>query len=652
SLRSLLVITVVLAVAQAASWYVFINFFSWLPGWLYPIFTFFINGLLIWWLGNLVRDVEITTIGTALWITIWLTIVDAIVSNLISLDEDSRFDRNVIRHIVRKRGNPIKTDVPGFLFLEIDGLSEKLLRQALDEGHLPNLKRWIDSGSHEIVGWETDFSAQTGAMQSGILLGCNEDVPAYRWWDRDQKRIVMSGLPKDATAIEARLSQGIGLCSDGGSSRGNMFSGDADESMLTFSTIRKSRGRGPGFYFFLFNPYVIARIITRFLTMVIKEWWQAWQQRRAKYKYAAPSRNFMYGFLRGALGPLLHDLITYTVISDVLRGLPAIYGLYSAYDDLAHFAGMNSAECFEELTETDHYFGRIENALKNAPRPYHVVILSDHGQTIGPRFEAAYGSSLEKLVKSLIKTDIYYSDSHKDNWDALNAVLSESANDDTRTAGLVRKMFASRTKDGAVEIAPKGETSDKEEAEAEKAKVVVMGSGSTGLVYFTDAPRRMTFEQIQDAYPELIIGLKDHPGISYILVRTETQGDIVIGKGGVHYLVDDHVEGKLDPIAHFGPNAALHLRRESSFTNCPDIVVSTVFDPETQEMPGFENQVSHHGGMGGPQSYPFLLRPTALPYDGSPIIGAESVHHLLRGWREKVQGLTGLEKVLGRTPAD
>jgi hypothetical protein len=70
--------------------------------------------------------------------------------------------------------------------------------------------------------------------------------------------------------------------------------------------------------------------------------------------------------------------------------------------------------------------------------------------------------------------------------------------------------------------------------------------------------------------------------------------------------------------------------------------VSTIFDPETQEMSGFENQVSHHGGMGGPQSYPFILRPTALPYDNSPIIGAESVHHLLRGWREKVQGLRGL----------
>jgi hypothetical protein len=200
-------------------------------------------------------------------------------------------------------------------------------------------------------------------------------------------------------------------------------------------------------------------------------------------------------------------------------------------------------------------------------------------------------------------------------------------------------MLASRTKEGAVDIAPKEASADKEQAEAQKAKVVVMGSGSTGLIYFTDSPTRMTFEQIQDQYPELIIGLKDNPGIGFILVRTESQGDIVIGKQGVHYLLDDHIEGKVDPLAIFGPNAADHLRRETSFSNCPDLVVSSVYDPSTQEMPGFENQVSHHGGMGGPQSFPFLLRPTSLPYDGKPIIGAENVHHLLRRWREQVQGL-------------
>jgi hypothetical protein len=643
SLRSLMVFTIFLAVAQTAFWWVFINLLSWLPVWLYPILTFILNGFFIFLVGNQVRGIEIDSIATGLWIALWVTAVDAVAGVLLSLDEDNLFDRIVIGRMVSRRGKPIRTDVPGFLFFEIDGLSEMLFCRALEQGYMPTVQRWIKDGTHQILGWETDFSAQTGAMQTGILLGNNTDVPAYRWWDREKKRIIMSGLPKDAQAIEARLTSGKGLCSDGGASRGNMFSADAAESMLTFSTLRnRERGRGPGFYFYLFSPYVIARLVTRFIVEVIKEWWQAAAQRRQKYPYRVKARNFAYAFLRGFMGPVLQDLVTYIVISDILRGLPAVYALYAGYDDLSHFAGMTSPESLEALHEVDRYLARIERAIEQAPRPYHIVVLSDHGQSLGPTFEAAHGMTLEKLVKSFVghEEQVYYSEAHNDSWDNLNALLSESTNADTRTAGLVRKMFASRTHDDTVEVAPKNETSEEEHKKAEQAKVVVMGSGCAGLIYFTDARERMTFEQIQAAYPELIVGLYTHPGIGFLLVRTETEGDIVIGKAGVHYLVDDRVEG-VDPLAVFGPNAATHMRRESNYSNCPDLVVNTTYNPETQELAGFENQVSHHGGIGGPQNHAFILRPVALPYNGQPVVTAVAVHDLLRGWREQVQKLNG-----------
>lgn len=644
TLRALVFMAFFVGIAKSVLWWVFVEVLSWLPAWLYPILTLLLNGWVVLLVGRRVEGIQIDNLGTAIWIAIWLTLVDAVVSNILSMDEDSQFDRH-IRRLVAKRSKPQKTDIPGFLFLEIDGLSEKLFRRGIAEGYMPNIKRWLDQGTHQIVGWETDFSAQTGAMQSGILLGNNNDVPAYRWWDRDQHRVVITGMPKDAMALEAKLSHGNGLCSDGGSSRGNMFSGDASETMLTFSAVRNSqRSRGPGFYTYLASPYVITRLITRFVTEVIKEWWQAAAQRRQKYKYRVSARNLGYGFLRGFLGPIIQDLVTYTVISDIQRGLPAIYALYAGYDDLSHFAGMDTEDAFEALHETDRYFARLERSLKYAPRPYHIVVLSDHGQSLGLTFENAHGISLENLVKSLVKSDagVFYSNNHTEGWDNLSTVANEATVSDTnpRTAGLIKRMLASREHDDYVEIGPQGDSAKKVEAGAEKAKVVVFGSGSTGLIFFTDSPKRMTFEQIQDAYPELIIGLYSHPGIGYLVVRSEAQGDIVIGKNGVHYLNDDHCEGAVDPLAVYGPNAALHLRRESGYSNCPDIIVNTMYDPQTEELCGFENQVSHHGGMGGPQNYPFILRPASLPYDGKPIIGAESVHHLLRGWREKVQNMT------------
>lgn len=644
---SAIALVVVVSIIQGVVWWLFINFFAHLPAILFPILTFLLTGAAVTFFGDYIPGVQLDSIWTGLWIAIVLTIVNAILASILVLDEDSSFDRNVTAKMVSKYGNVTKTDVPGFLFLEIDGLSIDMLRRALAEGHMPTLKKWIDSGNHKLQQWETDFTSQTGAMQTGILLGNNDNIPAYRWWDRAAGKMIMSGNPKDAVNIEKRLSTGRGLVSDGGSSRGNMFSGDATESLFTMSvTMNRKRGRGPGFYAYLFNPFILARLITRFVIEIIKEWYEAAAQRRRHErgskddKYIVSSRNTAYALLRAFMGPLLQDLTTYTVIGDVLRGVPAIYALYAGYDDLAHFAGMSSPEAFEALHETDRYFARIERALPSAPRPYHVIVLSDHGQSLGPTFQTAYGISLEDLVKGLVNGQVFAALNTNEAWDNLNAVLNESTNDDTRSAALIKRALASKTKDGAVALGPERDAkeSEPEEKEIEKSNVVVFGSGSTGLIYFTDSKQRMTYEQIQDAHPDLILGLINHPGVGFIIVKSETDGTMVMTKGGINFIDLNKVEG-VDPLAVYGPNAAMHIRRESSFVDCPDIIVNTRFDPATEELCGFENQVSHHGGLGGPQNRPFVLYPSTLPYDGKPILHAAGLYRLMRGWREDVQNM-------------
>jgi uncharacterized membrane protein YvlD (DUF360 family) len=622
-------------VAQVVFWFVFIEFLAWLPVILYPILTFVLSGVVVVVVANWTPGITIDNWVTGLWITIWMTVVNAILGSILSLDEDSTFDRIATQRMVKKFGGATRSDIPGFLFLEIDGLGEKILRRAIDEGHMPNLKRWLDQGTHRITGWETDFTSQTGAMQSGILLGNNDEVPAYRWWDRVNKRIIMSGNPKDAVVLEARLSSGRGLLSDGGASRGNMFSGDATESMLTMSAVlNRARKRGPGFYFYLFSPSVLARLITRFVIECIKEWWDAWQQKRRKDPYRVSARNPAYAFMRGFMGPLMQDLSTYMVIGDMLRGLPAVYALFAAYDDLGHFAGMESHECIEALHETDRYFARIERTLQSAPRPYHIIVLSDHGQTLGLTYKNAYGVTLEELVDALIegKGDVYAAQKTHETWDKVGALLSESVQEDTRTAKFLRSMLKSKTQGDLVEVGPQTE-----DGKARAKKVVAVGSGSAGLIYFTHNSERMTSEQIQQAHPDLIVGLVKHPGIGFVMVKSEEQGNMVIGKKGIHFLDDDKVEGE-DPLLPFGPNAVRHLKREASFTNSPDILVNSVYDPQTQEMCGFENQVSHHGGLGGPQNYAFVLHPSSLSTGEEPIVTAVGLYRVLRGWRDQIQG--------------
>ena len=169
---------------------------------------------------------------------------------------------------------------------------------------------------------------------------------------------------------------------------------------------------------------------------------------------------------------MLQDLVTYTVINDALRGVPAVYALYGGYDDVAHFTGMRSPESMEMLHAIDAYFGRIEKALEYAPRPYHVVVLSDHGQSIGPTFENASGKSLEGLVKDLTTggDGVYASINTNEAWDNVNAFLSESVNANSRAASVLRTMMQSKTQDGVVSYGPDRSPTEAQQENAQAAE--------------------------------------------------------------------------------------------------------------------------------------------------------------------------------------
>ena len=117
-----------------------------------------------------------------------------------------------------------------------------------------------------------------------------------------------------------------------------------------------------------------------------------------------------------------------------------------------------------------------------------------------------------------------------------------------------------------------------------------------------------------------------------MLVRT-TDGPVVLGQDGVHHLEPDRVEG-IDPLALFGERAAGHLRRLDGFPHVGDLLVISSYDPELEEVAAFEELVGSHGGMGGPQTRPFLLHPAELEIDEEPIVGAPAVHQQLRAWAD------------------
>ncbi|MGE5690332.1 MAG: phage holin family protein [Pseudomonadota bacterium] len=551
------------------------------------------------------------------------SIASVILDPLFRTNDDETYMLRVTQRIARRSGEQVHTDAPGIVFLEIDGLALPVLRRAMRDGNAPEMAKWLVDGGYELTEWETDFSSQTGASQAGILLGSNEDIPAFRWIEKETGRTMTCSKPDDCAEIERRHSTGVGLLRDGGASRGNLLSGEADHLILTVSRLTEEKRANPGYRAFFANGFNVTRMLVLFAYEVLLEWTAAIRSARRDVRPRG-HRGGAYPFMRAAMCVVVRDLIVYGVISDMMRGRPAIYATFSSYDEVAHHSGLERADTLEALRKLDQQFGRIARARRYAPRPYEIVVLSDHGQTQGSTFLQRNGYGLADLVGRSLST----------------GTAAASATGDETNA-----MVGHAVKEAT------GATPSKDGGAAPRAEVAVLGSGNLGLVYLLEEPRRLSLEEIDERHPLLIPALRNHPHVGFILVRSDVQGPVALGARGVHYLDDGRVDGE-DPLAHFTPNAVHHLRRTDGFPHVADIMVNSFYDPQLDEGCAFEELISFHGGLGGPQNRAFILHPPTLPAPDEPIVGAAAVHGILSGWRATLQGPSAPVPVPAGTPGE
>ncbi|MGE5407654.1 MAG: phage holin family protein [Syntrophothermus sp.] len=612
-----------------------------------------LNGLLVAFAVDLLPGAQIDPVGGVV-VTIAISAVTSAVYALLSIDEDESWYRNVVRRQMRRREGLVETEVPGVVFLEIDGLAHDVLHRALSDGSAPGLAAWLRSGSHRLRRWETDWSSQTGACQAGLLHGSNEDMPAFRWWEKDRGAAIVTNHPRDAEELERRHSDGRGLLHEDGASRANILSGDAPHSMLTMSTaLRRRRPLGRDYAAYFARPYAVARTLVLIVADVFRERRAARSQVRDDVQPRI-RRSRSYALMRAWATVVQRDLQVAAVVGDVLAGRPTVYTTFLAYDEVAHHSGIERHDALAVLRDLDRQIARIARATAGAPRPYRLVVLSDHGQSQGETFLDRYGQSLEDLVRSACEAEsVVAEEGGGDEAVAfLSTSLTEMARDDTAAGATVRAATRHRREDGAVSLEHEAQDGHRrgrghrrgpgeeepaegreEPAEGEKAlpEVSVMASGCLGLVSFPREPGRVSLERLQALHPNLLPTLRSHPGIGFVLVRSERDGGVVLGPGGVRYLDDDRVEGE-DPLAPFGPNAARHVSRTDRFPHCADLMINSAVWPEFGEVAAFEELVGSHGGLGGTQSYPFVLHPSELEWPDEEVVGAERVHRIFRRW--------------------
>jgi hypothetical protein len=506
----------------------------------------------------------------------------------------------------------------GFIVIQIDGLAYDFFLQALDLGYAPALQRLLTRGEMRLHPWKPGIPSTTPAVQAGILFGNNDEIPSYRWYDKEADESRVSVTPSVAQAIQERLSEQARGILTGGSSYMNMFDGDATLSMFTVGSIGRHRFfesiRGLGFILlFVLNPL-------RSLNVIVLSVWEYLvdlaQRGQAFIRQETPRPlGRMFPFLRVMSNVVLREIQTFSVLLDIYRGVPGLYTTYLGYDELAHHYGPLSKPALRALRAIDARVQRIDNFRRLVPtRPYDLYVLSDHGMTEGTPFATEFGQTIGELVQELVGRSVI-----------LNETFGARRQDLIRTLYVQEELRAIEENIGAplsripfwlrrymarrlpYDIGEWDET-------AEHTDLVVRNSGSLSHVYLNVRKEQLDLREIISLYPSLISSLLAHPGI-WLVVGRDEDNVIIFGRDGLVSLNGDYqVEGQ-DPLAEipYADWAARQLGRLARFRSAGDLILIGRYDADTAQLSCFEDQWASHGALGGSQDVAMLMVESHVP---------------------------------------
>ena len=139
-----------------------------------------LNGVIILFVASIMPEFKVESLLSGIILVFGITLVNTIITELLAIDDDETFFRNVIEKQAKKNKDKNINKTPGVIFIQIDGLSHNVLRRAIQSGNVPNISKWLRDGEYRLEKWETDWSSQTGASQAGLLMGNNDNIRRRR----------------------------------------------------------------------------------------------------------------------------------------------------------------------------------------------------------------------------------------------------------------------------------------------------------------------------------------------------------------------------------------------------------------------------------------------------------------------------------------
>jgi hypothetical protein len=532
----------------------------------------------------------------------------------------------------------------GFVVIQIDALAHDDFRRALEKGYAPNLKRLIERDCWELRSYPAGLPSATPAAQAAIFYGTKDRIPAFRFYEKKERRVIVGSKPADVQFIRDRLPKDGIL--RGGSSYVNIYDGGAARAAFTLSAAEPQKifakmGGGRVGMLLLLHPIRTIRIVLASAWEYVREEWDRLvSQIKGTYTYYW----WYLPFLHIGTNVVLRELQTLSVLLDIYVGVPAIYTTYNVYDEFAHHFGPRSTAAYRSIRALDRRIGEILRMMRRLPgRPYDLYILSDHGQTQAIPYRVEYGETLGDTVVAAAKQGVLvlagtgdYAPDPQDVMDFLVQELEEvsaTSSMPARRAGLrlgtwLRRHY--KLFPLVAEVVRAAQTN----------QLVVTYSSSLAHLYWTKPESPLTLEEIlQD--PEkraLYYFLVSHGGIGVVITRMldGAHAQTLRGRAVITPAGDVEVLEGVDPLRHYAEEAVDRraIAQLAQWSNAGDLILFGAYDPVKDRCICFDDQVGAHGALGGVQGRPFIMAPRGLIPDEYPIDDPLDLHYLFRRYTE------------------
>ncbi len=528
--------------------------------------------------------------------------------------------------------------------LQIDALAYAELRRAIELGYCPTIEQMVREQGYTLRRWFCGLPSATPYCQAGFFHGENDGIPAFRFYDKTEQRVITCNTPAGVQYIRDRITAPGALA--GGSSYVNLLDGDAQNVAFTVATreqasVFKRLGGWRMAMLILIHPIRVLRMGAQ----AALEWLREDYERSVSELMGRRTHSEgLFPFIRVLTSVVVRELQTMAILLDVYSGVPVIYSTFMQYDELGHHFGPASFQALRDLRRTDARIREIRRMIRNAGgREYDLVILSDHGMTPSISYRVRYGETLGTTIEHVLqreaartgeqplsaRTSFAQDGEYADMSARVVDAVAEATPERHRTVRgiLLRARDWVRSRYGLRELI----LPEKYRVEAGH-DVVVTYSSDLALLYFADDPNPLDLDQIaaDSRRAALYDALLDNPGVGLLAARSgnsvhieSSTGRAILSDGEVRV-----IDGA-NPLEPFGTSSLVirALERLVWQPNTGDLTIFGAYDG--YEIVSFDDQIGAHGAAGGNQLHPFLIGPPELNLEHETIDDPRDVHRVI-----------------------